>query len=114
MRGSAMTVATDSPLARAGSALLGDVVILVRDTVTVFVRLFPQILAVFLLGWLGDAVAVRVAAIVGDTSGWAAVVIFSSSFLFTLVAVVVTDSGRPLPRIGGLTVDGIVGQDGLR
>jgi hypothetical protein len=31
-----------------------------------------------------------------------------------VVAVVVTDSGRPLPRIGGLTVDEIVGEDGLR
>ncbi len=31
-----------------------------------------------------------------------------------LVALVVTDSGRPLPRIGGLTVDQIEGKDGLR
>ncbi len=31
-----------------------------------------------------------------------------------VVAVVVTDSGRPLPRIGGLKVDEIVGRDGLR
>ena len=31
-----------------------------------------------------------------------------------VVAVVVTDSGRPLPRIGGLQVDEIKGDDGLR
>ncbi len=31
-----------------------------------------------------------------------------------VVAVVVTDSGRPLARIGGLRVSEIVGQDGLR
>jgi hypothetical protein len=31
-----------------------------------------------------------------------------------VVAVVVTDSGRPLPRIGGLKVSEIVGKDGLR
>jgi hypothetical protein len=31
-----------------------------------------------------------------------------------LVAVVVTDSGRPRPRIGGLTKDQIEGKDGLR
>jgi hypothetical protein len=31
-----------------------------------------------------------------------------------VVAVVVTDSGRPLPRIGGLQVHEIVGKDGLR
>ncbi|GAB2592997.1 hypothetical protein [Microlunatus antarcticus] len=82
-------MSTDQLVARAGSALLGDVVILVRDTLTVFVRLFPQIMAVWLLGWLGDAVALRVASIVGDESGWGAVVVFSASFLFTLVAIVV-------------------------
>lgn len=31
-----------------------------------------------------------------------------------LVAIVVTDSGRPIARIGGLTVDEIEGRDGLR
>jgi len=31
-----------------------------------------------------------------------------------VVAVVVTDSGRPLPRIGGLTSDEVIGEDGLR
>jgi hypothetical protein len=31
-----------------------------------------------------------------------------------LVAVVVTDSGRPLARIGGLSMGEIIGQDGLR
>ncbi|WP_144299389.1 amino acid synthesis family protein [Elioraea rosea] len=31
-----------------------------------------------------------------------------------VVAIVVTDSGRPLARIGGLTVDQIEGKDGLR
>ncbi len=31
-----------------------------------------------------------------------------------VVAVAVTDSGRPLPRIGGLTKDDIKGEDGLR
>ena len=31
-----------------------------------------------------------------------------------MVAVVVTDSGRPLPRIGGLKVSEIKGEDGLR
>jgi hypothetical protein len=31
-----------------------------------------------------------------------------------MVAVAITDSGRPLPRIGGLAVDEIKGEDGLR
>ena len=31
-----------------------------------------------------------------------------------LVAVAVTDSGRPLPRVGGLTTEEVTGEDGLR
>lgn len=31
-----------------------------------------------------------------------------------MVAIVVTDSGRPLPRVGGLSKDEIKGEDGLR
>ncbi len=31
-----------------------------------------------------------------------------------VIAVAVTDGGRPLPRVGGLEVDGILGEDGLR
>ena len=31
-----------------------------------------------------------------------------------VVAVAVTDSGRPLPRVGGLTSDEAIGEDGLR
>ena len=31
-----------------------------------------------------------------------------------MVAVAVTDSGRPLPRVGGLTADEAIGKDGLR
>jgi len=31
-----------------------------------------------------------------------------------MVAIAVTDSGRPLPRVGGLTKDEAVGEDGLR
>jgi hypothetical protein len=31
-----------------------------------------------------------------------------------MVALAVTDSGRPLPRVGGLTVGEVKGEDGLR
>ncbi len=31
-----------------------------------------------------------------------------------VIAVAVTDGGRPLPRVGGLEVDDIIGEDGLR
>ena len=35
-------------------------------------------------------------------------------FLGAGLAVAVTDSGRPLPRVGGLTVAEVKGEDGLR
>ena len=38
----------------------------------------------------------------------------SISHSIKLVAVAVTDSGRPLPRVGGLKVSEIKGEDGLR
>ncbi len=31
-----------------------------------------------------------------------------------LAAIAVTDSGRPFPRVGGLTTDEMTGEDGLR
>ncbi len=31
-----------------------------------------------------------------------------------LVAIAVTDSGRPFPGVGGLTTDEMTGEDGLR
>ena len=31
-----------------------------------------------------------------------------------LVAISVTDSGRPFPRVGGLTTNDMVGEDGLK
>jgi len=47
-----------------------------------------------------DAMEVRVADAPGDGE--------------ILVAVVVTDSGRPLARVGGLAAADVVGEDGLR
>ena len=35
-------------------------------------------------------------------------------FLVVLVAIAVADSGRPLPRVGGLMHDEVEGKDGLR
>jgi hypothetical protein len=74
--------------ARSGSALLTDLVVLVRDTLRVGVRLFPQILTLWLLGWLGSTLALQVAGRVADVSGWAALAVFSFSFLSTLTAIV--------------------------
>ena len=36
------------------------------------------------------------------------------SATISAIAVAVTDGGRPLPRVGGLQVSEIVGEDGLR
>lgn len=68
--------------------VLDDVVILVRDTLQVFVRVFPQILAIWLAGWLGSTLVLKVASLVADVNGWAALAVFSLSFLCTLVAIV--------------------------
>lgn len=65
-----------------------DVRVLATDTVRVCWRLFPQILTLYLLGWLGNNLALKLAVIVGDVSGWAALAIFAFSFLSTLVAIV--------------------------
>lgn len=47
-----------------------------------------------------DAVELRIADAPGDDE--------------LVIAVAVTDGGRPLPRVGGLEVSQIVGDDGLR
>jgi hypothetical protein len=65
-----------------------DVRVLATDTVRVCWRLFPQILAIYLLGWLTGTLALKIAVIVGDVSAWAALAIFAFSFLSTLVAIV--------------------------
>ena len=79
-----------SPLKPSWSAaLVLDVVLLVRDTVTVLIRLLPQILTVWLLGWLASTVIVKIAGLLADVNAWAALAVFSLSFLVTLTAVVI-------------------------
>jgi hypothetical protein len=43
-------------------------------------RLLPQVLALFVLGWLGSELALKLAAIAGDVSAWLALAIFSFGF----------------------------------
>ena len=50
--------------------LTADLRILVVDTGRVWWRLLPQILAIYLLGWLGSELTLRVAVILGDVSPW--------------------------------------------
>ena len=67
-----------------------DLRILVLDTGRVWWRTLPQILSVYLLGWLGVAAgAQRFAIRAGEWNSWAALAIFSFGFLAQLVAIVV-------------------------
>jgi hypothetical protein len=72
--------------------------ILIRDTGRVWWRVLPLILAVYLLGWLGSELTLRVAVIAGDVSAWLALALFAFSFVCTLVAaiVILTLAGREL------------------
>lgn len=66
-----------------------DLRILVLDTGRVWWRTLPQLLSVYLLGWLGDQLAQRIAIRVGEWNSWAALAVFSFGFLAQLVAIVV-------------------------
>ncbi len=88
------TPATGVPAARPRrqpelAELLADVRILVVDTVRVWWRLLPQLLAVYLLGWLGSQLALRAAVLAGDVSAWLALVFFSFNFVALLASLVV-------------------------
>ena len=70
------------------SGLWTDVRILVVDTGRVWWRLLPQVLGIYLLGWLGSELALKLAAVVGDVSAWLALAVFSFAFLSQLTAIV--------------------------
>jgi hypothetical protein len=78
--------------------LVTELKILIRDTGRVWWRLLPMIMGVYLFGWLGTELTLRVAVIAGDISPWLALVLFAFSFVCTLVAVIVilTLAGREL------------------
>lgn len=66
-----------------------DLRILVLDTGRVWWRLLPQLIAIYLLGWLGTEVAARFAIRLAEWSTWAALAVFSFGFLAQLAAIVV-------------------------
>ncbi|MDN5764010.1 MAG: hypothetical protein L0H41_17065 [Microlunatus sp.] len=66
-----------------------DLRVLVLDTGRVWWRTLPQILAVYLLGWLGARLSQVLAIRAGEWNSWAALAIFSFGFLAQLVAIVV-------------------------
>jgi hypothetical protein len=72
--------------------------ILIRDTGRIWWRLLPVIMGVYLLGWLGNELILRIAVTAGDVSPWLALVLFALSFVCTLTAaiVILTLAGREL------------------
>ena len=66
-----------------------DLRILVLDTGRVWWRTLPQILAIYLAGWLGSQLALKLAIRVGEWNSWAALAVFAFGFLAQLVAIVV-------------------------
>jgi hypothetical protein len=68
--------------------LLTDLRVLVVDTGRVWWRLLPQVLGLYLLGWLGSQLALRLAVWAGDASAWLALVLFALNFVALLVALV--------------------------
>ena len=75
-----------------------DLRILIVDTGRVWWRLLPMIMGVYLLGWLGSELTLRVAVIAGDISPWLALVLFAFNFVCVLAAAIVILSlaGREL------------------
>jgi hypothetical protein len=72
--------------------------VLIVDTGRVWWRLLPIIIGVYLLGWLGSELSLRVAVILGDISPWLTLIMFAFSFVCTLAAaiVILTLAGREL------------------
>ena len=50
--------------------MLTDLRVLVTDTGRVWWRLLPLIASLYLLGWLGAELRLRVAVVLGDVSPW--------------------------------------------
>lgn len=78
--------------------LWAELRVLIIDTGRVWWRLLPLIMGVYLLGWLGSELTLRVAVIAGDISPWLALALFAFSFVCTFASaiVILTLAGREL------------------
>lgn len=65
-----------------------DIRILVVDTVKVWWRLFPQIAGIYLLGWVGFQVALKIAAYTENLNVWVTIAVFAAGFLTQLIPIV--------------------------
>ncbi|HZA03242.1 MAG TPA: hypothetical protein VE617_01660, partial [Propionibacteriaceae bacterium] len=78
--------------------MLTDLRVLVTDTGRVWWRLLPLITSVYLLGWLGSELTLRIALILGDVSPWLTLILFAFSFvcLLTATVLILNLAGREL------------------
>ncbi|WP_026926120.1 hypothetical protein [Granulicoccus phenolivorans] len=60
---------------------------LARDTVQIWWALFPQLMTLHLVGWLGYHLTFAVAVTVADTQLWPAVALFSTAFVWILASI---------------------------
>ena len=80
------------------SPMLTDLRVLVVDTARVWWRLLPLLLSIYLLGWLGAELTLRIAVILGDISPWLTLILFAFSFvcLLTATVLILNLAGREL------------------
>lgn len=65
-----------------------DIRILLVDTTRIWWKLLPKILTIYLLGWLGYQICLKLAIIAGDLTFWLSLVIFAIAFVSKLTALV--------------------------
>jgi hypothetical protein len=65
-----------------------DVRILLVDTTRIWWKLLPKILTIYILGWLGYQICLKLAIIAGDLTAWLSLVIFAIAFVSKLTALV--------------------------
>src|SRR4051794_14368616 len=90
-----------------------DLRVLVVDTGRLWWRILPQLLSLYLLGWLGTRVMQTIALVLGDVSGWLALAFFTLGILSELIAVVLILrlAGRELGTRALIPEDEIVHDD---
>ena len=65
-----------------------DLQVLVTDTGRVWWRRLPEIVAIYLVGWTGSQLVLRLSVIAGDLSAWLTLILFAFHFVILLSATV--------------------------
>jgi hypothetical protein len=89
-----------------------DLRILIFDTGRVWWRLLPMIMGVYLVGWLGSELTLRVAVIAGDINPWLALVLFE---IFVAITMTGAATGpKPLEMAATRLLSGDVRYEGYQ